>query len=197
MPLGGKNQLTPAEGMAAKVPVENGETKTATLMSFGFNPDISTKSPFHSAIYAVVESVAKIVAMGGNHKKIRLTFQEYFEKLGKDPVKWGKPFSALLGAFYAQMKMKIPSIGGKDSMSGTFNDLDVPPTLVSFAVCTTDVTKVLSPEFKKEDSTVVLLKIRKITILPDFEHLNKTYSKVHQLISENEVLSACSVKYGV
>ena len=197
MPLGGKNQLTPAEGMAAKVPVENGETKTATLMSFGFNPDISTKSPFHSAIYAVVESVAKIVAMGGNHKKIRLTFQEYFEKLGKDPVKWGKPFSALLGAFYAQMKMKIPSIGGKDSMSGTFNDLDVPPTLVSFAVCTTDVTKVLSPEFKKEDSTVVLLKIKKDNLLlPDFEHLNKTYSKVHQLISENEVLSACSVKYG-
>lgn len=197
MPLGGKNQLTPAEGMAAKVPVENGETKTGTLMSFGFNPDISTKSPFHGAIYAVVESVAKIVAMGGNYREIRLTFQEYFEKLGKDPAKWGKPFSALLGAFYAQMKMKIPSIGGKDSMSGTFNDLDVPPTLVSFAVCTADVTKVLSPEFKKADSTVVLLNIKKDKILlPDFEHLDKTYSAVHKLISDNKVLSACSVKYG-
>ena len=196
-PLGGKNQLTPAEGMAAKIPVLNGETNTGTLMSFGFNPDLSTNSPFHGAVYAVVESVAKIVAMGGDHTKIRLSLQEYFEKLGKDPAKWGKPFSALMGAFYAQMNLKIPAIGGKDSMSGTFNDLNVPPTLVSFAVCTADVTNVLSPEFKKAGSTVVLVKIKKDSIgLPDFEHLNKTYSGIHQLISESKVLSACSVKYG-
>lgn len=197
MPLGGKNQLTPSEGMAAKIPVLKGETSTGTLMSFGFNPYISTKSPFHGAVYAVVESVAKIVAMGGDHKKVRLSLQEYFEKLGKDPVKWGKPFSALMGAFYAQMNMKIPAIGGKDSMSGTFQDLNVPPTLVSFAVCTTDVTKVLSPEFKRAGSAVVLASIKKDNLgLPDFEHLNKTYSKINQLISERKVLSACSVKYG-
>jgi len=197
MPLGGRNQLTPAEGMAAKIPVPNGETRTGTLMSFGFNPDISTKSPFHGAVYAIVESVAKIVAMGGDHRKIRLTLQEYFEKLGNDPVKWGKPFSALMGAFYAQMNMKIPAIGGKDSMSGTFMDMNVPPTLVSFAVCASDVSKVLSPEFKNADSTVVLVKIRRDQLgLPDFEHLDKTYARIHELISENRIISACSVKYG-
>jgi len=197
MPLGGKNQLTPAEGMAAKIPVQDGETSTATLMAFGFNPEISTKSPFHGAVYAVVESVAKIVAMGGDHTGIRLSLQEYFEKLGKDPVKWGKPFSALMGAFYSQMNLKIPAIGGKDSMSGTFNDLNVPPTLVSFAICTADAAKVLSPEFKKAGSSVALVKIRKDRVdLPDFEHLNLTYSKIHRLISERKILSACTVKSG-
>ncbi|HEY8422584.1 MAG TPA: phosphoribosylformylglycinamidine synthase [Thermoclostridium sp.] len=197
MPLGGKNQLTPAEGMAAKIPVPNGDTRTGTLMSFGFNPDISAKSPFHGAVYAIVESVAKIVAMGGDHRKIRLTLQEYFEKLGNDPAKWGKPFSALMGAFYAQMNLKIPAIGGKDSMSGTFMDMHVPPTLVSFAVCTADVTKVLSPEFKESGSSVVLVKIRRDQLgLPDFEHLDKTYAKIHDLISGHKILSACSVKYG-
>lgn len=197
MPLGGRNQLTPAEGMAAKIPVLNGETRTGTLMAFGFNPDISEISPFHGAIYAIVESVAKIVAMGGEHRKVRLSLQEYFEKLGKDPVKWGKPFSALMGAFYAQMKMKIPAIGGKDSMSGTFMDLNVPPTLVSFAVAACDVTKVLSPEFKESGSSVVLVKIKRDKLwLPDFEHLDKTYGIIHSLISENRILSACTVKYG-
>lgn len=197
MPLGGKNQLTPAEGMAAKIPVLNGETTTGTLMSFGFNPYISKNSPFHGAVYAIVESVAKIVAMGGNHRKIRLSLQEYFEKLGRDPVKWGKPFSALMGAFYAQMKLKIPAIGGKDSMSGTFRDMNVPPTLVSFAVTACDVTKVLSPEFKNSGSTVVLVKIKRDQLgLPDFEHLDMTYAKIHELISENRIVSACSVKFG-
>jgi len=197
MPLGGKNQLTPAEGMAAKIPVTGGETRTGTLMSFGFNPDISIKSPFHGAVYAIVESVAKIVAMGGNHRKIRLSLQEYFEKLGKDPVKWGKPFSALMGAFYAQMQLKIPAIGGKDSMSGTFRDMNVPPTLVSFAVTACDVTKVLSPEFKEPGSTVVLVKIKRDNLwLPDFEHLDMTYTRLHELITENRIISACSVKYG-
>ena len=148
MPLGGRYQLTPAEGMAAKIPVEKGKTTTGTLMTFGFNPYISKESPFHGAVYAVVETVAKIVAMGGDYKKIRLSFQEYFEKLGKDPEKWGKPFAALLGAFYAQMNLKIPAIGGKDSMSGTIKYINVPPTLVSFSVCTANVKNAPSPEFK-------------------------------------------------
>lgn len=197
MPLGGRYQLTPAEGMAAKIPVEKGKTTTGTLMSFGFNPYVSKESPFHGAVYAVIESIAKIVAMGGDYKKIRLSLQEYFEKLGKDPEKWGKPFSALLGAFYAQMNLKIPAIGGKDSMSGTFKDIDVPPTLVSFAVCTINVKKVLSPEFKKTDSFVVLVKVLKDHInLPVFEQMTKTYEKIHNLINSGEVLSACAVKAG-
>ena len=197
MPFGGRNQLTPAEGMAAKIPVEKGETTTGTLMTFGFNPDVSMNSPFHGAIHAIIEAAAKIVAMGGDHRKIRLTLQEYFEKLGKDPERWGKPFSALMGAFYAQLQLKMPAIGGKDSMSGTFKDMHVPPTLVAFAVDTADVTKVLSPEFKKAGSHVVLLKARRDSLLlPDFEHLDKTWSQVHQLIQKGHILSAMSVKAG-
>ncbi|HAA24675.1 MAG TPA: phosphoribosylformylglycinamidine synthase, partial [Ruminiclostridium sp.] len=197
MPLGGRYQLTPAEGMAAKIPVEKGKTTTGTLMTFGFNPYISKESPFHGAVYAVVETVAKIVAMGGDYKKIRLSFQEYFEKLGKDPEKWGKPFAALLGAFYAQMNLKIPAIGGKDSMSGTFKDINVPPTLVSFAVCTANVKYVLSPEFKKPGSFVVLVKVLKDHVdLPVFEQMMKTYEKIHDLINRGDILSACSVKAG-
>lgn len=197
MPFGGKNQLTPAEGMAAKIPVENGETTTGTLMSFGFNPEISSNSPFHGAVSAVVESVAKIVAMGGDYSKVRLTLQEYFEKPGKDPERWGKPFSALLGAFYAQLGMKIPAIGGKDSMSGTFRDMNVPPTLVSFAVAPVGVTEVLSPEFKKVGSHVILIQLKRDELnLPDFEHLDKTYRQVNRLVQERKILSASSVKAG-
>ncbi len=197
MPFGGRNQLTPPEGMAAKIPVEKGETTTGTLMSFGFDPYLSKASPFHGAVYAIVESVAKIVAMGGDYRKTRLTLQEYFEKPGKDPQRWGKPFSALMGAFYAQMKLKIPAIGGKDSMSGTFKDMDVPPTLVSFAVDTIEVKKVLSPEFKQDDSFVVLIKIKKDSLkLPKFDHLMKTYNKIYRLNKENKILSASTVKAG-
>jgi len=197
MPLGGRYQLTPAEGMAAKIPVEKGNTTTGTLMTFGFNPYISKESPFHGAVYAVVESVAKIVAMGGDYKKIRLSLQEYFEKLGKDPEKWGKPFAALLGAFYAQMNLKLPAIGGKDSMSGTFKDINVPPTLVSFAVCTANVKNVLSPEFKKPDSYVVLVKVLKDRVyLPVFEQMAETYERIHELVNGGKILSACSVKAG-
>ncbi|HHY63623.1 MAG TPA: phosphoribosylformylglycinamidine synthase, partial [Clostridiaceae bacterium] len=148
MPFGGKHQLTPAEGMIAKLPVENGNTTTGTIMTYGYNPDISKWSPFHGAVYAIVESLARLVAMGGNYKKARLTLQEYFEKLGADPEKWGKPFSALMGAFHTQYSLKVPAIGGKDSMSGTFKDMNVPPTLVSFALVPTDVTIAVSPEFK-------------------------------------------------
>lgn len=150
MPFGGKYQATPTQGMVAKIPVLGGETNTSTIMTYGYNPKVGKWSPFHGALYAVVESVCKLVAIGGNYSTTRLTFQEYFEKLGNNPEKWGKPFSALLGAFYAQSKFEIPAIGGKDSMSGTFKDIEVPPTLVSFAVDTVDAKKVVSPEFKKQ-----------------------------------------------
>src|SRR5690606_20778578 len=149
MPFGGKYQLTPAEGMVAKIPVLEGDTNTATIMTHGYNPRIAKWSPFHGAVYAIVEALAKLTAMGGDYRKVRMTFQEYFERLGDDPKKWGKPFSALLGAYRAQMELGIPSIGGKDSMSGTFEDLTVPPTLVAFAVGVLDVRDVVSPEFKK------------------------------------------------
>ena len=155
MPYGGRYQLSPSEGMAAKIPILEGDTNTVTLMSFGYNPKLSKWSPFHGAVYAVVESVSKIVAMGGDYKKVRLTFQEYFERLGYDVEKWGKPFISLLGAYLAQIKLGTPAIGGKDSMSGTFNDINVPPTLVSFAVCVDKADNIVSTEFKKAGSNVV------------------------------------------
>jgi len=160
MPFGGEYQLSPAEGMAAKIPVLEGDTVTCTLMSYGYNPSIAKWSPFHGALYAIIESVAKIVSMGGDYRNIRLSLQEYFEKLGKDSRKWGKPFSALLGAYYAQMKLGIPAIGGKDSMSGTFKDMSVPPTLVSFAVASADARNVVSTEFKKKGSNVVIVPLK-------------------------------------
>lgn len=197
MPLGGKHQLSPAEGMAAKIPVLDGDTNTGTLMSFGYNPLIAKWSPFHGAVFAVVESVAKIVAMGGNYKNIRLTFQEYFEKLGKEPKRWGKPFSALLGAYHTQMKLGIPAIGGKDSMSGTFKDMNVPPTLVSFAVNVVDVRNVVSTEFKNTDSNVVLLSLKRDEYeLPDFEVLDKNYTRINELIKNGKVLAAQSIRNG-
>lgn len=197
MPFGGKYQTSPAEGMAAKLPVLEGETSTATLMSYGFNPDISQWSPFHGAQYAIVESVAKIAAMGGDIRKIRFTLQEYFEKLGKDPVKWGKPFSALLGAYHAQIMLDCPAIGGKDSMSGTFKDRNVPPTLVAFAVNTAEAGCVISTEFKQAGSTVVLLALNIDGVqLPDWEQLKRTYGKLHQAIRKGAVLAAHSVRTG-
>jgi phosphoribosylformylglycinamidine synthase len=197
LPLGGKHQLTPAECMAAKIPVLKGDTTTGTLMSFGYNPNISRWSPFHGAVYAVVEAVAKIVATGGDYKGIRLSLQEYFESLGDDPVKWGKPFSALLGAYYAQVMLDMPAIGGKDSMSGTFNELTVPPTLVAFAVNTVNVSKVISPEFKSINSTVVMVTPKRDSEdLPDFEDIKSKYSLVHALIERGEITAAHSVRVG-
>jgi phosphoribosylformylglycinamidine synthase len=197
MPLGGKYQTTPAEGMAAKVPVLSGATNTTTLMTYGYHPQIGKWSPFHGALYAVIEAVSKIVAMGGNYQKTRLTLQEYFEKLGKDPKKWGKPFSALLGAFYAQKKLGIPAIGGKDSMSGSFNDLHVPPTLVAFAVNVVDASRVLSPEFKEEQSQVVYLPLVCDQYeVPDFTELKAVYEKIEELINMGVVLAATTVKTG-
>jgi len=197
MPFGGKYQLSPTEGMAAKIPVLDGDANTGTLMTYGYNPSIAKWSPFHGAVFAIVESVAKIVAMGGDYKSIRLTLQEYFEKLGKDPKRWGKPFSALLGAYYAQMKLGIPAIGGKDSMSGTFKDMNVPPTLVSFAVNVVDVRNVVSTEFKKTDSNVVLLRLKRDEYeLPDFEVLDKNYTRINELIKKGKVLAAQSIRSG-
>ena len=196
MPFGGKYQSTPAQGMVAKIPVLGGETNTSTLMTYGYNPKIGKWSPFHGALYAVVESVCKIVAIGGNYKTTRLTLQEYFEKLGDNPTKWGKPFSALLGAFYAQNKLEIPAIGGKDSMSGTFKDIYVPPTLVSFAVNTVDAEKVVSPEFKKANSKVIMLCTERLENgVVNFDELKKNLNKLRELIHNNQVLSTYALGF--
>lgn len=197
MPFGGKTQLTPAEGMCAKIPVENGITNTCSLMTYGFDPYLSKESPYHGAMYAVIHSVAKIVAMGGDYKNIRLTFQEYFEKLSKEPKRWGKPLSALLGAFKVQHELKIPAIGGKDSMSGTFKDISVPPTLISFAVAVSNAKNIISPEFKKANSKVVLVKIKKDrNNIPDFEDIEIKYNAIYYAIKNGKVLSAHTVGYG-
>ncbi len=195
MPFGGKYQLSPTEGMAAKVPVGNKETNTATVMTFGYDPYISSWSPFHGSIYAVIESVSKAVAMGADYKKIYLTFQEYFESLGNDPKRWGKPFAALLGAYRAQVELGIASIGGKDSMSGSFNELDVPPTLTSFAVAPVDADKVISSELKSQNSRIVMFEIeRDENDIPVFESVKNVYESVNKLISGGKVLSAAVVK---
>lgn len=197
MPFGGKYQATPAQGMVAKIPVLGGETTTSTIMTYGYNPKIGKWSPFHGALYAVVESICKLVAIGGNYKTTRLTFQEYFEKLGKDSAKWGKPFAALLGAYYVQNKLQIPAIGGKDSMSGTFKDIDVPPTLVSFAVDSVDAEYVVSSEFKKANSTIVVLKTSKLESgIVDLDQLKKNLDKVRELIQHKKVLASYALGYG-
>lgn len=197
MPFGGVYQSTPSEGLIMKLPVLDGNTNTGTIMTFGYNPKLSKWSPFHGGMYAVIEAISKIVALGGSYKNIRLTLQEYFEKLGDDKTKWGKPFSALLGAFFVQKSLKIPAIGGKDSMSGTFKDINVPPTLVAFAVNTCDVRDVVSQEFKKAGSKVVLLQSRiKEDGTIDFCELIKNYEAVEKLIKEKQVLSSSVVKYG-
>ena len=197
MPFGGKYQDTPEEGMAAKLPVLNGETTTGTIMTYGFDPNISKWSPFYGAIYAVVESAAKIAVCGGDISKIRLTFQEYFEKLGKDSERWGKPFAALLGALYAQRRLEIAAIGGKDSMSGTFKDMDVPPTLVSFAINVVDVNNVISAEFKKAGSKIILVPLVKDEYnLPDFEVFKKNMASVKKMVNDKVILSASTIKAG-
>jgi len=197
MPLGGKYQLSPAVGMAAKLPVTKGYTDTATLMTYGFDPKLSSVSPFHGALYAVIDSVTKIAAMGGDYSKARLSFQEYFERLGQDPHKWAKPFAALLGALMAQKELGIPSIGGKDSMSGTFMDLHVPPTLISFAVSTADANRVISPEFKKENSILVYLTAeRDREQVIDFNQYHANMKRVRELAADGKILSANTVGRG-
>ena len=199
MPYGGKYQLTETQSMVAKVPVQNGKTDTVTMMSYGFDPYLSSWSPYHGAAYAVTESVARIVATGGDYKKIRFTFQEYFRRMTEDPKRWSQPFAALLGAYAAQMGFGLPSIGGKDSMSGTFNDIDVPPTLVSFAVDVAKVKDVITPELKKAGSKLVWLRAPKDAYdLPDYPALMEQYDKLHQDIQAGRVISAYALdRHGI
>ena len=202
MPFGGKKQLTPAEGMVAKLPVLGAETNTATAMTFGLNPDLMSWSPFHGAVYAVVEAAAKIVALGGRADRIRLTFQEYFESLGKDPAKWGKPFAALLGALTAQYELAIAAIGGKDSMSGTFTakngeEICVPPTLAAFAVDVLPADQAVSPEFKYVGNRVYMVPCPlNEQDLPDFDQLKVNFAKISHLMEDHKVFAAQSVGVG-
>ena len=198
MPFAGRYQLTPEEAMVAKIPLVHGETDDATAMSYGYIPGVSRWSPFHGAAYAVVESLSKLAAVGADPLKARLTFQEYFERLHDVPERWGKPAAALLGAFTAQVEMGIPSIGGKDSMSGSFEQLDVPPTLVSFAVDMTKASDTVSAAFQSEHSTVVFVPVpeNQETLLPDWEALKEMYRAVRRMMEEGSVRSANVVREG-
>ena len=191
MPYGGKYQLTETQSMVAKLPVAKGSSDTVTMMAYGFDPYLSSWSPYHGAVYAVVESVARIVAAGGDYKKIRFTFQEYFRRMSEDPKRWSQPFAALLGAYSAQMGFGLPSIGGKDSMSGSFNEIDVPPTLVSFAVDVAKEKDIITPEFKKAGNPIVWFKIAKDAYdLPDYAQMMDLYEKIHSLIGNGAICSA-------
>ena len=197
MPFGGVYQLSPSQAMAAKIPVLKGETNTCSLMGWGYNPDISEKSPYHGAMLAVIESIAKIVAAGGTYKKCWLTFQEYFERTQNDPKRWGKPMAALLGAFKAQLEMGCGSIGGKDSMSGTFENIDVPPTLVSFAVSTANADKIVSTEFKSTGSEVIMITPEyDENGLPKFDSIKECFDKVEKIISDGRANAIWTNGYG-
>ena len=193
MPYGGKYSATEQEAMVAKIPVLNGVSEEATIMSYGFNPDLGVWSPYHMAYYSIIEAVTKLAAVGGDYRKVRLTLQEYFEKLGKNPERWGKPFAALLGAYQAQVDLGIPAIGGKDSMSGSFGNLDVSPTLVAFE----KAKNIISAEFKKVGSKLVLLMAEKNE---DFtlkvNQYKRNLERLYELILEGKVISASSVKFG-
>ncbi len=197
MPYGGKYQLTETQAMIAKLPVLKGKTDTVTMMSCGFDPYLSSWSPYHGAIYAVVESMARIVASGGDYKKIRFTFQEYFRRMTEEPERWSQPFAALLGAYDAQMGFGLPSIGGKDSMSGTFNDIDVPPTLVSFAVDIARTGDVVTPELKKAGNVLVRFKIEKDDYdIPVYDKVSEMYDFISFLMQEKTVVSAYALNAG-
>ena len=191
MPYGGKYQLTETQSMVAKLPVLKGKCDTVTMMAYGFDPYLSKWSPYHGAMYAVTDSVAKIVAAGGDFNKIRFTFQEYFRRMTEDPERWSQPFSALLGAYEAQLGFGLPSIGGKDSMSGTFEDIDVPPTLCSFAIDVAKESDIITPEFKADGNVLVRFDIEKDKYdLPVFEQIKKLYDGIHKLIGKGVIVSA-------
>ena len=197
MPYGGRDANTEQEAMVAKIPVLNGVSEEATIMSYGLNPDLGVWSPYHMAYYSIIEAVTKLAAVGGDYRKARLTLQEYFEKLGKSPERWGKPFAALLGAYQAQIDLGIPAIGGKDSMSGSFGDIDVPPTLVAFAVGVEKAKNIISAEFKEVGSKLVFLMAeRNEDYTLKVEGYKKNLEKLHELILEGKVISASSVKFG-
>ena len=191
MPYGGKYQLTETQAMVAKLPVLKGKTDTVTMMSYGFDPYLSSWSPYHGAVYAVLESVSRIVAVGGDYSKIRFTFQEYFRRMTEDPKRWSQPFAALLGAYSAQLGFGLPSIGGKDSMSGSFNEIDVPPTLVSFAVDVASDKNIVTPEFKKAGDKLVLVKIEKDEYdLPKYDQVMDQYGKFHEDIKAGRIVAS-------
>ena len=197
MPYGGKYQLTPTQSMVAKLPMSEGKCDTVTMMSYGLDPYLASWSPYHGSVYAVISSVAKIVAAGGDYSKIRFTFQEYFRRLGEDPKRWGEPMAALLGAYDAQIKLGLPSIGGKDSMSGTFNDIDVPPTLCSFAVDVAKTGDIVSPELKEAGNVLVKFDIEKDKYsLPVYEQLMSLYAKITDMIKSKVIVSAYAVGFG-
>ena len=194
MPYGGKYQLTETQSMVAKLPVLKGKCDTVTMMSYGYDPYLTSWSPYHGAIYAVTESMSRIVAAGGDYKKIRFTFQEYFRRMSEDPKRWSQPFAALLGAYEAQMQYGLPSIGGKDSMSGTFNDIDVPPTLVSFAVDIAKESDIITPELKAGNHDLAFAKLPKTTFdVLDYQNVMKLYDTIHKLILKKVIISAYSV----
>ena len=194
MPYGGKYQLTETQAMVAKVPVPDGKTNTVTMMSYGFDPYVSSWSPYHGAVYAVTESLSRIVAVGGDYSKVRFTFQEYFRRMTEDPHRWSQPFAALLGAYDAQMGYGLPSIGGKDSMSGTFNHIDVPPTLVSFAVDVAKLKDVVSPELKNTGDKLVWIHLPvDAHLLPEYEGVMETYRKLHEDMQNGRVKAAYAV----
>jgi len=197
MPFGGKYQLTETQAGVQKLPVQNGNTDTCSILSFGYNPFISEVSPFLGAQYAIIESMAKLVAVGGDYRKIRFTFQEYFEKLGKDEEKWGKPFAALLGAIAVQIFFHLPAIGGKDSMSGTFKHLNVPPTLVSFAVATGKASNIISPEFKETGNYIYLVKHQPDKLgNPDLKQLQQVFQFIVENIKNKKIISAFTCQFG-
>lgn len=197
MPYGGKYQLTPTQSMVAKLPVLSGKCDTVTMMSYGLDPYLSSWSPYHGSVYAVINSVAKIVAAGGDFSKIRFTFQEYFRRLDADPKRWGEPMAALLGAYEAQIQLGLPSIGGKDSMSGTFNDIDVPPTLCSFAVDLATLPDVISPELKQEGNILVKFDIERDQYdLPVYSQVMALYAKITDMIHAGSIVSAYAVEMG-
>ncbi|HZK00289.1 MAG TPA: phosphoribosylformylglycinamidine synthase, partial [Tissierellaceae bacterium] len=197
MPYGGKYSLSPSEGMVAKIPVLEGSTTTCSIMTYGYEPSISKWSPFHGGYYAVIESLAKIVALGGDYRKARLSFQEYFERLGDNKSKWGKPLSALLGAYLVEKELDIPSIGGKDSMSGTFEDIDVPPTLISFAVAADKVENIVSNDFKEADNDVVLIPLHIDEYgLINFNQLKSNYRRIKELVDRRLIKAAQTIKDG-
>ncbi len=196
MPFGGKYQLTPIQAMVNKIPVEKGDTTTCSVMSWGFDPYVTEKSPYHGAYLAVVQSLAKLIATGAEYKNIYLSFQEYFKHLGKDSSRWGQPFTALLGAFQAQMDLDVAAIGGKDSMSGTYENIDVPPTLISFAVTVSDTDTVVSPEFKGTGHKVILIEPEYKDGLPVKESLKKCFERVHDLIKNKKCFGCYTIGMG-
>jgi len=199
MPYGGKYMLSETQSMVAKLPLVDKDSDLVTVMSYGFDPYMAQWSPYHSAAYAVLDSVAKVVAAGGDYSKIYLSFQEYFKKLGTEAKRWGEPFAALLGAYSAQKGLSLAAIGGKDSMSGSFNDLDVVPTLVSFAVATGSVDDIISPELKNKGSKLILIDIAKDKYdMPDYAAVKEAYAKVHEDIKNKRIISAYALnRFGI